>query len=204
LVCRSADNNRIYDYKKVGIWQTADEATTAATIRGKTRRYQDRGSWQGNAITSADRQIVGNFQPTLVAGLTNHFQYKNFDLNIVLFGSFGQTVAVTYLSADGGGAGYPFFMNSRVNQQKVDYWTASNPTNAFPQPDAGVDGLPFTSTLTYQNGSFIKVRTIDLGYTFSSKLLGKNGHSVFESLCIGTESIYIMVTACRDHLGNRS
>ena len=54
-------------------------------------------------------QIIGNFQPDLVAGLTNHFEYKNFDLNIILFGRFGQTVVATYLSADGGGGGYPFF-----------------------------------------------------------------------------------------------
>jgi len=79
----------------------------------------------------------------------------------------------TYLSADGGGNGYPFFMNSRVNQLKVDYWTPTNPTNAFPQPDASRDGQLYTSTLTYRDGSFIKIRTIDLGYNISSKLLDK-------------------------------
>ena len=88
------------------------------------------------SIGADDRQIIGNFQPDFVAGMTNRFEYKNFDLNIVLFGRFGQTVVVNYLSADGGGAGYPFFLNSRVNQIKVDYWTPENPTNAFPQPDA--------------------------------------------------------------------
>ncbi|MEO8171510.1 MAG: TonB-dependent receptor [Sediminibacterium sp.] len=170
----------IFDYRKVGIWQTAD-ATTAALYGAKPGDIRIEDVGKDNAITSVDRQIVGNFQPTLVAGLTNHFQYQNFDLNIVLFGRFGQTVAVNYLSADGGGAGYPFFMNSRVNQLKVDYWTATNPTNAFPQPDAGVDGLPFTSTLTYQDGSFIKIRTIDLGYTFSSKMLAKTGIQSFRA-----------------------
>jgi len=92
-----------------------------------------------------------------------------------LFGRFGQTVVVTYLSADGGAGGYPFFMNSRVEQFKVDYWTPTNPTNDFPQPDAGKDALTYTSTLTYRDGSFIKVRTIDLGYTFTRKMLGKSG-----------------------------
>jgi len=96
-------------------------------------------------------------------------------LNIVMFGRFGQTVVATYLSADGGGNGYPFFLNSRVNQLKVDYWTPNNPTNDFPQPDAGVDGLQFTSTLTYRDGSFIKIRTIDLGYNLPTKWLGKSG-----------------------------
>lgn len=162
----------IYDYKKTGIWQTG-EAAQAAVYGAKPGDIRVEDVDKSNSITAADRQIVGNFQPKLVAGLTNHFQYKNFDLNIVLFGRFGQTVVVNYLSADGGGNGYPFFLNSRVNQLKVDYWTPTNPTNAFPQPDAGVDGLQYTSTLTYHDGSFIKIRTIDFGYNLSSSLLNK-------------------------------
>jgi hypothetical protein len=130
---------------------------------------------KNNAIGAEDRQIIGNFQPDLVAGFTSHMEFKNFDLNIVLFGRFGQNVVATYLSADGGGNGYPFFLNSRVNQMKVDYWTPTNPTNAFPQPDASRDGLLYTSTLTYRDGSFLKIRTIDLGYNFSKKLLGNSG-----------------------------
>ena len=105
--------------------------------------------------------------------MTNYFAFKNFDLNIVLFGRFGQTVVASYLSADGSGAGYPFFLNSRVNQMKVNYWTPTNPTNDFPQPDASKDNLLYTSTLTYRDGSFIKVRTIDFGYNLPSKLLTK-------------------------------
>jgi TonB-linked SusC/RagA family outer membrane protein len=162
----------IYDLKKVGIWQTKDAAQ--ATVYGQAPgdiRLEDLNN--NNAIDAGDRQIIGNFQPTLVAGMTNHFQYANFDLNIVMFGRFGQTALVNYIAADGGGAGYPFFMNSRVNQLKVDYWTPTNPTNEFPQPDASRDGQLYTSTLTYRDGSFIKVRSIDLGYNFSGKLLAR-------------------------------
>ncbi len=164
----------IYDVNKIGIWQTSE--ATQATVYGAAPgdiKLEDLS--KNNAIGAEDRQILGNFQPDLVAGLTSHMEFKNFDLNIVLFGRFGQSVVATYLSADGGGNGYPFFLNSRVNQMKVDYWTPTNPTNAFPQPDASRDGLLYTSTLTYRDGSFIKIRTIDLGYNFSKKLLGNSG-----------------------------
>ena len=164
----------IYDYKKVGIWQT-NEAAQAAVYGVFPGDIKLEDVNKDNAITALDRQIVGNFQPDLVAGLTNRFEYKNFDLNVVMFGRFGQQVVVTYLSADGGAAGYPFFLNSRVQQQKIDYWTPTNPTNDFPQPDAGRDGQLYTSTLTYQDGSFIKLRTIDLGYTLPNSLLKKTG-----------------------------
>lgn len=160
----------IYDVKKTGIWQLGEEEEAA--VYGQAPgdiKLEDVD--KNNAIGPEDRQIIGNFQPKLVAGMTNNFSYKGFDLNIVMFGRFGQTVAATYLSADGGGSGYPFFMNSRVNQHKVDYWTPTNPTNAFPQPDASRDGQLYTSTLTYRDGSFIKIRTIDLGYNVPGAVL---------------------------------
>jgi len=118
-----------------------------------------------------------------------------------MFGRFGQTVAVTYLSADGGANGYPFFMNSRVEQLKVDYWTPSNPTNAFPEPDAGRDGLMYTSTLTYQDGSFIKLRSIDLGYNFSSRSLGKAGIQSLRAYVSAQNPFILWAPLVSDNLG---
>jgi len=118
-----------------------------------------------------------------------------------MFGRFGQKVVATYLSADGGGAGYPFFLNSRVNQLKVDYWTPTNATNAFPQPDAGRDGLLYTSTLTYRDGSFIKVRTIDLGYNFTSKVFGKSGIQSLRVYVSAQNPFIVWSPLVRDHLG---
>ena len=190
----------IYDYKKIGIWQTS-EAATAATYGVKPGDIKIEDIDKSGSITAADRQIVGNFQPDFVAGLTNHFEYKNFDLNVVMFGRFGQTVVTTYLSADGGGNGYPFFLNSRVNQLKVNYWTPNNPTNDFPEPDAGVDGLQFTSTLTYRDGSFIKIRTIDFGYNFSSKLLGRAGIQSLRAYLSAQNPFILWAPLVRDNLG---
>ena len=98
----------------------------------------------------------------------------------------GMKVLVPYLSADGGGNGFPFFNQSRVNQVKVDYWTRTNPTNEFPAPDAGTDRLPFGSTLAYHDGSFIKCRSINLGYEVPSRVLSRAGVSSFR--------VYVNVT----------
>ena len=167
----------IFDYTKAGIWQTSEaaQAQSYGSAVGDIKLADLSGAdgKPDGKIDQADRSIVGNFQPDFVAGMTNSFAYKNFDLNIVLFGRFGQTVVASYLSADGGANGHPFFMNSRVQQMKVDYWTPDNPTNAFPQPDAGRDGQLYTSTLTYRDGSFVKIRTIDLGYNLPSSMLAK-------------------------------
>jgi len=162
----------IFDVRKIGIWQTS-EAAAAAVYGASPGDIKLDDVDKNNSIGATDRQVIGDFQPDFIAGMTQHFEYKNFDMNIVMFGRFGQTVVATYLSADGGANGYPFFLNSRVNIHKVDYWTPTNPTNAFPQPDASRDGLLYTSTLTYQDGSFIKVRSIDLGYNIPSRILEK-------------------------------
>lgn len=190
----------IYDYKKIGIWQTS-EATQAAVYGAKPGDIKILDVDKNNALNASDRFVVGNFQPSFIAGMTNRFEYKNFDLNIVLFGRFGQTVVATYLSADGGGNGYPFFLNSRVNQLKVDYWTPNNPTNEFPQPDAGVDGLQYTSTLSYRDGSFIKIRTIDLGYNFSNKMLSKAGIQSLRAYISAQNPFILWAPLVSDNLG---
>ncbi|AXY74117.1 TonB-dependent receptor [Paraflavitalea soli] len=190
----------IYDVKKIGIWQTS-EAAQAASYGVKPGDIKLEDLNKNNSIGQEDRQVVGNFQPDFVAGMTNHFEYKHFDLNVVLFGRFGQTVVVNYLAADGGGAGYPFFLNSRVNQLKVDYWTPTNPTNDFPQPDAGVDGLRFTSTLTYRDGSFIKIRAIDLGYNIPSKVFGRSGIQSIRAYVSAQNPFILWSPLVRDGLG---
>lgn len=190
----------IFDYKKIGIWQTS-EATQAAVYGVAPGDIKIEDVNKDNAITAADKQIIGNYQPDLVAGLTNRFEFKNFDLNVVMFGRFGQNAVVTYLSADGSAAGYPFFGNSRVEQHKVNYWTPTNPTNDFPQPDAGRDGQNFTSTLTYRDGSFIKVRTIDLGYNFPGKWLGKTGIQSLRLYVSAQNPFIVWAPLVRDGLG---
>jgi len=175
----------IYDVQKIGIWQTGDPGlatqTSPAQKPGQIRIADinspaNDGKPDGK-ITADDRQILGNYQPEWTGGMTNRVSYKGFDLSVVVFARMGMKVLVPYLTDDGGANGFPFFMQSRVNQLKVDYWTAANPTNAFPQPDASTDRFMYASTLAYQDGSFVKVRSINLGYTLPSKLLTKAGIS---------------------------
>jgi TonB-dependent starch-binding outer membrane protein SusC len=180
----------IYDLKKIGIWQLDDSIkgliaaqTSPVQYPGQIRVEDLNGD---HKIDAADRQIIGNFQPQWEGGITNRFAFKSFDLSIVFFARMGMKVLVPYITADGGSQGFPFFMQGRNNQLKVNYWTRSNPTNDFPAPDAGTDRFIYSSTLGYQDGSFIKCRTINLGYQLPSKLLGKAG--------LKSARIYINVT----------
>ncbi len=170
----------IYDYKKIGIWQTGDPGLTTQTspkeLPGQIRVQDVNGD---GAITAADKQVVGNFQPQWTAGLTNRFTYKNWDFSIVINARMGMEVVVPYISTDAASDGAGFFLQGRNNEVRVNYWTPSNPSNSFPRPDASVSGPIFGSTLQYVDGSFIKCRSINLGYTIPSQWLARAGITSF-------------------------
>ena len=168
----------IYDYRKIGIWQTGDPGlktqTSPVEVPGEIRVQDVNGDGK---ITPADEQIIGNFQPQYIAGLTNRFAYKRFDLSVVMYAPMGMDVEVPYITADASNGGYSFFLQGRNNQLAVNYWTPTNPTNAFPKPDGSAAAPLYGSTLGYVDGSFIKVRSINFGYTFPSQMLARAGIS---------------------------
>ena len=171
--------NVIYDFEKIGIWQTKDAALIATygapQAVGKIR-VADRNN--DNKINADDQTILGSAQPDWVSGMTNRFEYKNFDLSVVSFARWGTTLTATYLQSNNGGTGgYAFLMQGRVNQWKVDYWTANNPTNAFPHPEGITLNDNYHSTLGYFDGSFIRVRSINLGYRLPTNVINKAGLS---------------------------
>lgn len=195
----------IYDVKKLGIWQTEDSAkgilaaqTSPVQFPGQIRVEDVNGD---HKIDQNDRQILGNFQPKWEGGITNRFTYKNFDLSVVIFARMGMKVLVPYLTADGGAQGYPFFLQSRVNQVKVNYWTRSNPTNDFPAPDAGTDRPLFSSTLGYQDGSFIKCRSINFGYELPASILKKASISSLRIYVTAVNPFIIYSPFVRDGFG---
>jgi TonB-dependent starch-binding outer membrane protein SusC len=195
----------IYDVKKIGIWQTEDSAkgllkaqTSPIQYPGQIRVEDINGDGK---IDANDRQILGNFEPKWEGGMTNRLSYKGFDLSVVVFARMGMKVLVPYLTADGGGNGFPFFNQGRQNQLKIDYWTRTNPVNTFPAPDAGTDRLLFGSTLGYQDGSFIKCRSINLGYNIPSAALRKAGISSLRVYLNATNPFIIYSPFVRDGLG---
>ncbi|RYF95728.1 MAG: SusC/RagA family TonB-linked outer membrane protein, partial [Chitinophagaceae bacterium] len=174
-----------YGWDIVGVYQTQAEvdkdpvamaanAAGAGTVKPGYFKFRDVNG--DNVLDANDRIYLGSPAPTYYYGANLGLNYKNFDLSVVTFARMGMKVIVPYLTGNStGSGGFAFFNQGRVNQVKTDYWTETNPTNAFPAPDAGSAVAYFGSTLGYYDGSFIKVRSINLGYTFSSQLIRKIG-----------------------------
>lgn len=155
-----------FDYEKEGIWQVGEE-TQAAQYSSRVGQIKIKDNNGNGVIDPNDRKILGTDVPDITGGMTHRFGFKGFDLSVFAFARFGSMIRSPYHR---GGVNSLF---GRYNNFDVDYWTAGNPTNAFPQPNTDQERPLFDSTLQYFDGSFVKIRNINLGYNFSSGIAKK-------------------------------
>lgn len=155
-----------YDYNKIGIWQLGEESEAAkyGQIPGDIR-VEDIDK-NGSISSENDRKIVGTDRPDFVLGMNNYFAYKGFDLSVFMYARVGQTIKS---EASGN-----YKIDGLENGPVVDYWTPENPTNSHPRPDKNKNlSSAYMSTLYYQDGSFLKIREITLGYSLPNTWLNK-------------------------------
>ncbi len=159
--------NTYFDFKKAGIWQTS-EADLAKSYGSEVGQIKVQDTNNDGKITADDRVLIGNDVPKWSGGLTNRFEFKGFDLSFFLFGRFGNTILSGFHRNQ-------LQLAGRYQQIKVDYWTPNNPTNEFPRPKSNQEFPVYNSTLFYYDGTFIKLRNINFGYTFSNAIAKKIG-----------------------------
>lgn len=159
--------NSYFDFKKVGIWQS-NEADLAKSFGSEVGQIRVQDTDGDGKITAADRVLLGSDIPKFSAGFTTRFEYKGFDLSAFLFGRFGNMIVSGFHQNNNALAG-------RYQQIKVDYWTPNNPTNEFPRPKSTQEFPVYNTTLIYFDGTFVKLRNINFGYTFSPKIAKKMG-----------------------------
>lgn len=123
-------------------------------------------------IGSADRQIL-NADPDWMGGFNTRVGYKGFDLAIVGTFQHGGILNSTLYGSNG----YLNLEDGRRGQIDIDYWTEDTPNANFPDPRGpkNSNNPKYGSTLGYFDGSFMKIRTISLGYNFPNKWIKKTG-----------------------------
>ena len=150
-----------YDFEKTGIWQFGEEDEPTFTGPGeiKVKDVNNDG-----VINFDDRVILGTPLPDWSGSLVNTFSFKGVDLSVNIFAKFGNMLNA---------GAYSYDPRMYDNMIAVDYWTPENPTNEYPRYDVARAELPFEQTLRYRDGSYVKVRNITLGYSFSDNLMNK-------------------------------
>lgn len=156
-----------YDLQKIGVWQTADKDLAAKYVYNVGEiRINDVNN--DGKIDASDRTILGSAVPDWAAGLTNRIEFAGFDFSAFIFARVGQMIRSRFHDSFN-------LLFGRYNNLKVDYWTPDNPTNDFPRPNQNQEFPRNNSSMTYFDGSFLKVRNINLGYTFSDEIARKLG-----------------------------
>ncbi|MES2894313.1 MAG: TonB-dependent receptor [Bacteroidota bacterium] len=171
--------NSIYDYKKVGLWTTsqdsADNFLNVLEPGGNVGmiKVQYTGGYDANgrptrAVGTDDRQII-DVDPDWQGGFNTRVAYKGFDLGVVGMYRHGGVL----FSTIHGSNGYLNLLSGRRNNINVDYWTPDNTDAKYPRPGGilSSDNPKYGSTLSYFDGSYLKIRTITLGYDFNKSIM---------------------------------
>ena len=118
-------------------------------------------------ITADDRQIIKR-DPDFIASLNTSLRWGGLDFYMDWYMVSGTIRRNEYLyGANQGGS-----LQGKLNGIMVDYWTPSNPSNTFPRP-AFNSNMSHQQSLCYQDASYIRLRTLSLGYTLPKATLKK-------------------------------
>ncbi|MFT6796546.1 MAG: TonB-linked SusC/RagA family outer membrane protein [Maribacter sp.] len=174
-----------FGYKVLGLFQSQAEADAAPQFGDYNApgKFQFADTNGDGVITSDDRTIIGNPHPDFTYGINLDFNYKNIGLNIFGNGSQGNDVFnyVRYFSD------FNTFQGNRSTRALNDawqpsnptapvaQWTAANPNATTPIMDADDATSSQPSSYLIEDGSFFRIRNIQLSYNFPEDILADVG-----------------------------
>lgn len=144
-------------------------------IRPGDPKYRDMNN--DGVIDDYDRTIIGSGQPLHTGGFGNTFTWKNFDLNVFFTWSYGNDLLnANRLIFESG-------WKSQTNQlaSYSERWTPQNPASNIPR--VGAQGAELYSSRVVEDGSYLRLKNLSLGYTLPSRTLRKAG--------IGSMRVYV-------------
>ena len=121
------------------------------------------------SITPDDKQVIGNPMPDFTYGFVNEFSYKNFDLNVVIDGSYGNEIYNT---------GKQNLQSMRFSEQQsadvANRWRNPGDQTDMPRATLVDSNLnSFINTRWIEDGSYLRVRDISLSYNFGKNVAEK-------------------------------
>ncbi|MFX1708767.1 TonB-dependent receptor [Chitinophaga sp. CC14] len=125
-------------------------------------------------ITAADRVILGNALPDYTGGITNTFGYRGVDLSFFLYWSYGNKVYNQTRNMLERMSGY-----NNGDVRTLNRWTPENTITDVPRAVFNDPATPNSLTngevsqRFVEDGSFIRMKNVTLGYTFRQELLKK-------------------------------
>lgn len=118
-------------------------------------------------ITDADQTYIGDPHADILYGATFNAQYKGFDFNLFIQGSKGNDVFMGWFRSDRQFSNKPKFMYD-------DRWTSTNTNASRPAANNSSDYV-YRSDLMVSDGSYLRIKQIQLGYSLPQSILEKSG-----------------------------
>ncbi|WP_080903273.1 TonB-dependent receptor [Parabacteroides sp. Marseille-P3160] len=183
--------NSHYGLVADGIFKTQEEVDNSPEQQGKGLgriRYKDLDG-DGRIDETYDRTWIGNPHPDFEAGINFEASYKGFDLALYFQGVFGQEVYNSWKE-------YSDFWNITVQNDKnhptriLGAWSLTNQDSDIPALSRrNENGELRMSTYFIEDGSYMKLRTAELGYTVPKNIANRiymqrmrlyvSGHNLF-------------------------
>jgi len=163
-----------FGYQADGLIQTQAEADAAPLLAGNVVYPGDVKlvDLNGDGIINLyDQTAIGNTKPSIFLGTTVGFNFKGFDLSVLLQAVLNRTYQQTDYSfgSNGDGQGFNYLMGR---------WTPENAATAtYPRLTLGFNptNTPFLNNSSYwtRSGEYLRIRNLDIGYTLPFAITNK-------------------------------
>lgn len=135
-------------------------------VRPGDPKYEDVN--QDGIINDSDRTVIGIGQPLHTGGWNNSFSFYGVDMSIFMNWSYGNDVLnanrLIFENYDGTQLNQFGTMRNAWSMQR-------NPNSDIPR--AGANNMENYSSRVVEDASFLRIKTLTIGYTFPSKLLSR-------------------------------
>lgn len=144
------------------------EGETYAPQPGSVPGHPKFKDLDGNGIIDTnDRKVIGNGNPDLVIGWGNNFRFRDFDFSFFFDANIGQDMI---------NVNNVVFEDLGRLKSSMYRWTKTNPNNNIPattwRKDGGNQYGSFVNTKFVEDASFLRLSSIELGYTLPVAKLG--------------------------------
>lgn len=159
----------LFGYVADGIFQNQEEVDTHAEQEGKGVGRLRLADLNGDGvINNLDQRFLGDPIPDFDFGLGGQFRYKNFDLSVFLQGVAGVQINNGLKTLTDFVGRNP---NTNYGRRVLDAWTPQNPDSDIPAASLkNYWGELQMSSYYVENGAYLKLREVQLGYTLPQRL----------------------------------
>ena len=158
-----------FGYETAGVYQTQEEIDNATVVQdgakpGDLIFVDQNGDGVINFNDDSDKTKLGSPIPDFTFGFSLNMKYKGFDVSAMIYSAIGQEIIRNFERQQ------PY-----ANQlgYVIDRWTGPGSTNEHPRLTTEATRNNIFSSYFVEDGSFARLKNIQIGYTIPGKILRK-------------------------------